>query len=385
MSTITKDGDNIYLNVVFDNNSPVTAPVAELAYYNVTKNIPILSKSSDYYCSVIRFDIPLNEVPLFIMPIIPNQANADKTPLIVGIEYLATDYSQNLIFTPEILTEAIPVQNSTSQIITPYYYVYDYDLLVQMANRAVYDACVAAGNPGGANNSPFFTFNPVTQLIELYVSQAFVASGANIYWNELFNNYFGQSFRTNYLGASDHAYEMVIVNATGNINSYAPFIVAASIDPAGATPQFPYGGTSPQATAWYKFTQNFSTVSYWSSLRKIIIASNTIPILSEIVPSHLSGSQSGITSSFPIITDFVPNIDQSNQSRSIAYYYPTSQYRLVDMIGDGPLNKIDLQIYWQDKNGNMYPLYISPLQQASIKIAFIRKSLYKPGNTLLLK
>lgn len=383
MTTFTKEGDNIYLNVIFDHN-PNDGQAATPATYNVTKTVPILGKCSDFYCSIIRFDIPLDCIPLFIMPIIPNQGNPDLTPLIIGIEVAATDFPVNLLFEPEDLSQQIPVQNQLFQVITKYYYVYDYSLLTQMANQAIQTAFTNAGSPGGAGNAPFFRWNPVTQLIELYVSRAFVASGAHIFWNEYFNNYFGESFRTNFYDnlPAGHNYEPVILNATTNVNAYAPFIVPESLDPTIPGHLFPYGGASPQLGAWYKFTQDFSTVSQWTSLRKILITSNTIPIINEIVPTQSStGHQSGATSSLPIITDFVPNIDQANQSRSLAYYFPTSQYRLVDMISDTPLYNIDLSIFWQDKNGNKYPVEISLLQQASIKVAFVRKSMYK--NNLL--
>jgi hypothetical protein len=92
-----------------------------------------------------------------------------------------------------------------------------------------------------------------------------------------------------------------------------------------------------------------------------------------------------VNSSLPIITDFIPNINSPGESRSIAYYNPTSQYRLIDMVSDTPLQKINLKIYWVDISNNIYPLYVSVAQQASIKLAFIRKSLYKQSNLLKYK
>lgn len=57
------DRDNIYLNLVFQNNSsnPNSETIAE---YNFTNHIkPIIDRPCDFYMSVISFDIPLNGIP----------------------------------------------------------------------------------------------------------------------------------------------------------------------------------------------------------------------------------------------------------------------------------------------------------------------------------
>ncbi len=54
------------------------------------------------------------------------------------------------------------------------------------------------------------------------------------------------------------------------------------------------------------------------------------------------------------------------------------------MVGNTALIKIDLNLYWSDTFNNIYPIYISHGQQASVKIAFINKKLYN-SNLLLQK
>ena len=93
-SNIVRENDNVYLNVVIDHPIPIynTGLVPPLivnsfgvpAEYNVTKTLPIIDKASDFYCSIIRFDIPFNSIPLFIMPIVANQSNANLTPMVIG-------------------------------------------------------------------------------------------------------------------------------------------------------------------------------------------------------------------------------------------------------------------------------------------------------------
>lgn len=371
--------DNIYLNIVM-NHSPlkydtsvppiITNETPEQASYNVTKTIPILEKCSDYFVSIIRFDVSLDLIPITIMPIIPNQLNPNLTPMIIGINYLGVNYPQSVIYVPPNL-EPAPIQNQVTQVITPYYFIYEYQVLINMINQALQLAYVAAGNPGGVGNAPFFIFDPTTQLISLIVSQAFITSGAIIYENAFLNNYLS-GFNILFRGGSQpdgRDFDFILANPTTNVLSYN-------------TLNYPTN-TFPVAPTYSQFTQQYSTIAYWFSLRKILFVTNTIPIIREYTPAYNpNGSQNGVANSLPILTDFTPNLEFTNQPRSIAYYYPAGQYRLVDMIANTPLQKIDLQIFWEDKFGNIFPLVLSINQQANVKIGFFRKELYR-GSYLL--
>lgn len=350
--------DNVYLNVVFQNNTGGEVS----AKYNVAKTIPILDKPSNYFTSVIRFDVPLNSVPLVIMPIIPNQGNPNLTPFTIYVNTFAT----NIIYVPDNTLTA-PPQNQLTQVVTPYYYVYSFANIISAINTALATSYAAASSPGGAG-APFFIFNPVTQLLGLVVSVAFIAAGATISINQPLVNYF-EGFR-------------LLFNATTRLFTFLTY--------NDGTNGFNISGqTTAVATppTFLTITQEYTAMEYWLSLRKIVLISNTIPINYEYVPAYdTTGAQTNVSVSLPIITDFVPNIEDAAQSRSIAVYNPLSQYRLVDLLGDTPLYNIDLSILWQDKLGNYYPLFIETLQQASVKIGFFRKDLYQfPGLPHILK
>lgn len=391
---IYKENDNIYLNIVMQNNNTQTNNENNsLAEYNVTKTLPILDKCSDYYCSVIRFDIPLTIVPLYIVPIIPAsvalnpQPNPNLTPLIIGITYLGVNYPRNLIYTP-LNNVTPPVQDIIGiQKITPYYYSFTYSTLITMLNTALSNAITDSGYARPANTSdPYFYLDPITELINFVVPNAYTVAPANnvpqIFINIPLLNYL-EGFKTFFIGYGEVDGRDLVFQfydaATGPIIEYPTYAQASDV--SGNPLSIPL--VPPARSAYWKFSQEYSSLNYWSSLRKIIIATNTIPIVNEFVPAQDNGS--GVSNSFPILTDYVPNLEIAGQTRSIAYYYPTSQYRLVDMINDNPLYKINLKIYWEDKQGNLYPLYIPIFQQANIKIGFFRKTLYKSMNMLLYK
>jgi hypothetical protein len=374
--SITVANDNVYLNVVMNGptsnyppvlGGPVSGEQPIVAEYAQNKTTPFLSKASDYYASVVRFTIPLNKVPIFIMPIVPNTSTLlnpagfpDQSTLVLGITYLDVPYNAYVQYIPDKTNIPPPVQNQPTQVITPYYYVYSYGSLIRSLNFTMDILWIASGlfNAFPAASPPYFYYDPTSELISLIVPQIFTINAAQIFINE---------------------------SALRFLDGFE-FIFNGFNRPAGDDYQFvfqteteffypPWNGSIPIVPSnYFKFTQEYNVLYYWASLRKILVLSNNLPILSEIVPNN---SNSGISVALPVITDFVPQISTAGDVRSIAIYNPTGQYRLVDLSGDIPLSNIDIKILWQDYTGGLYPVTISQGQQIELKIAFLKKSLYK--------
>jgi hypothetical protein len=368
------ESDNIYVNVVI-NHDEGKGNEPTFATYNVTKTQPFVDKACDYYASIVRFTIPLSEVPLFIMPMRlgqPGPVNPNLTPFIIGINFNGVDFMQNIIYVPGNSLAAPPQPNPNVQNISPYFFCYSFYDLINIINTALNNAYVLSGIaallPGV--QAPFFSFDAATQLISLVAHTSFtqifapLVAKPTIVWNTDLQSYL-QAFKMRNLQFNSligKDFQMILdVNPVfpDNTQGYALFGTAATNPPT-----------------YFKYTQEYPTLNNWISLRKLLITSNTLPIFKEIVPVS-STADTGQFISFPILTDFVPAIEVAGQSRSIAYYNPTSQYRLVDLIDRGAIYKIDINIYWEDKQGNIYPLNIARYQQASLKLGFFRKSLYK--------
>ena len=363
---MTTGKDNIYVNVIINGNNPTynTDPLVAasgeggvLAEYKTTKSQAYLDKPSDYYCSVTRFAIPLQYVPITIMPIIPNQADPDKSTILFGILYKGVHTSLYVEYFPDNLFQA-PVQDKPIQVITPYYYIYSYSHMIQMFNETLkqlwVSSTLAADFP--LLVPPYFYLDTSTQLISIVVPNVFVdPSIASLYFNNSTLNYI-DGFHLSFYG-NNQQYGEDNVFIFENIPQY----------------YYPTPGI-PSTPQYYVYTQDYTTLYNWNSLRKLLISTNTIPISNEIIPPNRNGDA---FASYPIITDFIVPSSNAGDTRSVAIYNPTAQYRLVDMSGDNPLSTIDLRILWSDINGNLYPLFIPQNQQASIKLAFFRKSLYK--------
>lgn len=363
MPTIQYGTDNLYLNVTFDHLAS-DGNAGTKAIYQVTKDEAILDNPSEWYGSIIRFDLPLSSIPLLIYPVIPNSGLAQTAPMIIGVTVGAVDFSTNLVYVPNNTLPPVNQNNPNQQIISQFYYVYTYQNIINSFNVALNASFVAAGSPGGT--VPFFYYDPVTQLINLVVPQTFITAGATIYWNQDSNNFL-DGFHTSLVSltaVNGHHYTMIF--DTTNDKAY------------------PTAAAYPGAVATWKFVSEYSTLEYWGSLRKIIVTTSGIPITYEHISITTTGGiQSGQAASIPIFTDYIPIVEMAGDTRSIAYYVPSGQYRLADLNGNVPLRQIDLTVYWQDRFNNLAPLYILPMQQGSMKIGFFKKSLYKCSNLLL--
>jgi hypothetical protein len=379
-------------------------PASAAAEFSITRVIPLINKCSDYYASIVRFTIPLSLIPILIMPIIPGTdlfaplpaVPRNITPFIIGIRFggvtytqniatnnfggagTATDYSPNIVYDPVELFDEPPIfqTNPTTQIISGLYnYMYYYDTLINIVNVALAAAYVifAAANPAApqaiAAVAPFFFFDPTTQLISLITHNSWATTTAQAFPDapgtarvcmNLQLSTFLEGFKAIFIPPP-----AIPVNPQNDME----IIVQNRGDNGYPTNTYP-------AISTFIFTrQDYPVVVSWSSLRKILITTNSIPIVTEAVPT--GDRETGSASSMPIISDFVPQFAAAGDSRTVAYYAPDAQYRLADLMRDGPLTTIDLKIYWQDKDDNVYPLDIPYLNEASIKVGFFKKSLYK--------
>jgi hypothetical protein len=409
MTEVIKENDNIYLNITFSspkpeykgvNGSPPNDPNTYVLTksnpvvmeYSVNKTQPILNRCSDYYMTVIKFDIPLTELPLFIMPIIPadeqlpNPVNPNLTPMVLGIKYNNIFNSEFLIFTPDSNLSP-PTQIGKTQIITRYYFTYAQSVLINMMNTALLNAYNNSGLAAlfPSVEPPFFMYDPITELISIVVHRLFTINTPpavgipEIYINAYLLHYL-ESFPV-YLNGYGMPYGADFTLQLTNTIPLNPTLPPQTrVFPSLNTEYVLPGGTSTNPPTYYKIDETFSSVGRWNSLKKILITTSSIPIVNESVPAK---ENSGMSVNYPIITDFTIPLTYAGDSRSIAYYTPSGQYRLTDMISDLPLYKIDVKVQWMDFDDHIFPVYLAIGGNANIKLGFLNKKLYKQTSNLL--
>jgi hypothetical protein len=72
-----------------------------------------------------------------------------------------------------------------------------------------------------------------------------------------------------------------------------------------------------------------------------------------------------------IITDLVAG----DNYKPYLVYTPSAEYRFMDLKGGVPIKDIDIQVYYQDRQGNINELKLSSGSSCSIKLLFQRKVL----------
>lgn len=335
--------DNIYLNISINPTNPTGN---SLALYEESFNRPILQSPEDYYATVARFSVPTSEIPIFKFPVNVAQNNNLVSAMRIGIRSGGNNFSQNILFIPtNNVSLPTPAGSapffSTSQIISKCYDIFSVTAFINMVNVSLSLAYTAAGIPGVP---PAYSYNPTTELISLSIPLAFTAAGAELYMNENLSNYF----------ASFEFFQRI----ADPVREYT------HVFPVGAGP--------------ITITEDYRSLALWFDLRKIVLTSSSLPVAQESTPTQdgFTGLSQGIISYSPTLTDFIVSFDSPSQILSYAVYTPDT-YRLIDMVKSPvPISKLNLQFYWQNKQGVLIPLEISNTQTATLKLAFLKKSLY---------
>lgn len=341
--------DNIYINVRINyipSNNNKNNPIP--AEYDVTKNEPYVKIPGNHYITVVSLSMPLKSIPITICE--PENISLDiyKLKQIIAINYLGTDYSQNLLYVP----------NNDLDTYSPYfYYVYSYDQIIDQFNAALSLSHTASGAPG---ISPYFYIE--NGFVTLVCDDLFINSGATIKINNDCYIYLeGFQYNVNYSNILNRTF---IFNQNGNVCNQ-------------------YGGNQRISTGFHYWIQEYYSLQDWSIFKKIVIYSNGIPINTELstVNNISTGYQLGDILKSPIIFDYTPQIDRLNNARTLTYYQSPNQYRLVDMNGDTPQYRINLSFYWQDIYGNYYKIFLKDSSETiNVKLGIFNKKLYKHTN-----
>jgi hypothetical protein len=113
--------------------------------------------------------------------------------------------------------------------------------------------------------------------------------------------------------------------------------------------------------------QEFSTLYSWEEAINISIFSSLMPIRKEALKAV-----NGTPLLKPVVQSFVPIVGSDGRSSGIYQYVP-SIYTLLDMNSNNPLTKIDLQVYWEDRNNKFHQLTLAPGKTAFFKMMFTKK------------
>lgn len=385
MQTLSYEPDTLYFNVRMTNNNNSNPFSVPANYDSTSQNTPLIGDPSKYYITITDFSCPGESIPIAIVRIVPNQGNANLMTSRIGVTLADNLHEEDLIFVPTTDLTA-PVQNKPYQVITPYYFLYSYQPIIDAVNVALRKAMGAAGFTEGDGagdlelpSFPYFFIDYSSDFpkIRFVVPKKLfeIADFRGISINNDLVNYLG-GFNYKYTSQAT-TLNFVFITPRLNVTPSDEENNSAYYLPYSSYGNGAYGDVDNLTNIEFiTFTQQNYLLPQWNCLSKIIIYTQSIPVRNQQTTSRVLDSPD-IVNKYPILFSFTPDYETSSQARNYIYYAPKESYLLTEMLSNSPLYKIQLSIGWVDHNGEVFPLYLNPFQSCTVQLAFMKKDLYK--------
>lgn len=351
--------NNVYLNLQLKGGeSPNRYTPHIRAGFDQTFTESILQKSEDYYVTLVTASIPTHSIPLAIFNAIksgPTQNNSNLSSFVLTLGYNNDYYAANVLFIPSStkLAPSPPSSNAPTykQYADAYYNIYNYNQLCRMINNtlsSIYSTFFGVhGSINGLliTDAPYIIFDDDTNKFCLIYEKKFVGSGISLYYNDLFDIKFG-GFDSYWYGSSGNDRDWSFNFIDSNNNEYD--------------------------TNHFCNKQQYVSSNTWQTVNQLLFISTSMRTRAEWIGFNDS-TQATVGS---ILFSLNPSFDTLNEQKSKQTYTASGNYRLVDIMGTSHLNTVNISIYYTDNDNNTYPLYLSSLETATIKLLFVKKSLY---------
>jgi len=373
--------NHIYFDFTMVNNDTTgTLPPPNLVFTETRTN-PIVNNASDYYVSVVRFGVETPTLPLMIPQAVLGQSDPNKLIYTVNLtfEYLGVVYESqtNVSFIPQNVNDPIPAPPITQQDLTSeYYYIFSFQHFVLMVNNALQTAftsldaaVVGAGGTLPSAIAPYIEYNPTSGDYTLngdvlgYDSDQNNQTSIYIFMNApmytLFSSFESKNYGyTNITGGKN--FQLVLRNINNGSNVYTP---------------------SPPSPSFYQSYGEYPTAPLWVPIESLVFQASLLPIVPEQQTRPLifnsdvlfgtGGNNSAIGST---LTDLQVYLTTGTEYKPLLQYAPSAEYRLIDLIGENPVNSIQISCFWKDKYGNLNPFKLGSGCGASMKILFRKKA-----------
>jgi hypothetical protein len=355
---------HIYLDANLHNNTFVEPNGSSQyipAQLGQNRDNPFIYDSSYYNLAVARFSISADAVPRTFQDVRTTATTGTyQTKEWVGVSYNGVYYDQAVV----IPTTLDPLQTPVKAI----YNINEYLDIINEAWLLSQTAAQAGGAPTGPAgqqvlmiydnntmlytiNSPIFygtggigtTGNGIGIHMSIILFQKF--SSFNVIQNSplLYNNH-DITFKRNYTG--NNIINNIVLSGTGTTG-----------DP------------------YLQIKQDKAWGSSIIDAHRLIITTSSLPVYSEYIAlvnplTVPSGNQT-----LSILSDFLIGHDSEISSRGSNFIYVPSLYRLTSLKGSTPLTYWDIKVYIVNADGSIYPLYLPPNGECSIKLLFLLKGL----------
>jgi hypothetical protein len=168
---------------------------------------------------------------------------------------------------------------------------------------------------------------------------------------------------------------MIATITTSGITNFNTTYVLGFNEPLYAIlSTFLYLTLSPNTQWFYPVLSNTTTSSLeginLSPVDKIIIKTNRIPVVSEMIQFNSNNSGQASRQTDAVLTDFSFSGANKFPMNDMEYNATGGQYRFHSMQDTGTFTTIDLAFYYKTYNNNVFPLNIIPSGSCNVKILF---------------
>ena len=291
--------------------------------------------------------------------------------------YTVPTITQNLVFLPETISTTMASttnypQNKEELMSNPYFYIKYVDTFLRMINNAIESAFNTIPNASWAH-LPYFQWDSSKKLIVFNNPNSTptgtgAPAGSNwfVIVNQPLYNLLN-TFRFKYFPLNNNNQSIFPENVTTR------YLLDTNILNIGTT----------ETTGEYsQYLQQISSVQTWSPVQSIVFVSSIMPIdpqltgfpenLNTLDPTTLSDvyKQQALVK---ILTDFVVSLNSGVElTNQMCYYFPSAEYRLVDLIGEQSLNQLSLSVFWKDRYGVFHPITLDAGSSADL-LCLLRK------------
>lgn len=321
----TDDEANVYYNIRIYN--PLTKAIQ--AIFSENRVEAILENPSEYELAVVRFSVPANFIPIFLW----------EEP---------SKYSIHMRFDGLIIdTTCVYIPRANNPNNPPFgKAIWNYQEFIDIINQALktcWNTMSIAKPLQPTTEPPFMTYDAKSSLCSLYAEQLYDSStntieimfSKNLY--VLFPSF--QSFVQTINPNLTH-YQVLIKNNNTNFTTF-------------------------NSKQYYIMEQEYQTLFLWNSFKSLLFETDNIPTEPEFQPS-----QTNITRR--LLTDFEPISEINN--RQTFQYFPQGPIRFYDLTSKYPMNRMDMRVFWETRDGTTYPIYLGEGDVLTMKILFRKKT-----------
>lgn len=393
---------SVYLDVPFDSTK-------DKLETEINSGIPILDKQEDYSVSVIKTQIPLHGMPVFIAELDltdPNWLNTVYTCFIAKYDSGTGDWDAypkiNLTIDPE--TSDPKPTDRTRQPTNRYAWMYSFNSVAAMVDRAIQAMNGnVIGNVPEIRSHAFFNDSEQKLNIGVYPSSQFTGVDSPfIYYFSNNCRFLFQGLQLRESKAYPEYFYIVFTQKCTNIYMKSNNIWAQQVIQDPANEPNPWGNDDiDNTTVGILLECNWQNFSF-SPVKSIIIVTN-MQIASEAtiafdnIPKYtktqmvlysyndqgqyigtLTDIYQQTASSFTlnVIADFTVDISSLSDVQGYLTYNSSviKDSRVVEIFGQGPLNTLSFSIQWVDVFGYIRSVETQSRQEnAVLKLAFIKK------------